>query len=651
MAVRTLSAVFATTAAIILLLTYIFVLYQPSFGPGGLQKVGWQSWDLVIDNTVKNQSKGSPATPASDDKPVDWWNVSSPEDTIDTASFPLDVWQPLLPHADTGLSEITVTHCLAPPHLFGDLCAPHSTVEQDAIKGKWVRVPRNLNLEMGYTTGFLEIYYRRTRRQDVNFVTDLKLLPSGEEPSPRDNWYQVQTSLRKGVFGTPPLFMWYKLGKMVGEMTKEEKANVITELDVLYGDDVPWYEFERLEPPTVAKKEPVEATWITYRKGVKTPPHAPPLHFSHSGKFKIMQIADLHFSVSQGSCRETPEPCNNSDNMTTSLLMRMLDKEKPNLVVFTGDQLNGQGTSWDPKSVLAKFARAATDRNIPWAAVFGNHDAEDGATREQQIELLKALPYSLVQRGPKDIHGVGNYLLKVWSADASKTHLLTLYFLDSGAYSEGFFSWLGFTGSSDYDWIHKDQTDWFLQQSVSISPIERPFHPDTGKDFGSIWSRQSDQLTPETKKLAKPNALMFFHIPLPEAYTKADLDPLTGIPLDVGIHDLETPGNAEHNDGFFEAGVLQAKESDRRSSAVLPEVKVIGNGHCHLTENCRRVQGVWMCFGGGGSYSGYGKIGFDRRFRIYDISSYGETIRTYKRTEKDEIIDEMILVGRGAPSY
>lgn len=263
-----------------------------------------------------------------------------------------------------------------------------------------------------------EIYYRRTRRQDVNLVTDLKLLPSGEEPSPRDNWYQVKTSLRKGVFGTPPLFMWYQLGKMVGEMTKEEKANVITELDVLYGDDVPWYEFERLEPPTLAKKEPVEATWITYRRSVKIPPRAPPLHFSHSGNFKIMQIADLHFSVSQGTCRETPEPCDNSDNKTISLLMHMLDQEKPNLVVFTGDQLNGQGTSWDPKSVLAKFARAATDRNIPWAAVFGNHDAEDGATREQQIELLKALPYSLVQRGPKDIHGVGNYLLKVWSADA-----------------------------------------------------------------------------------------------------------------------------------------------------------------------------------------------------------------------------------------
>jgi hypothetical protein len=43
-------------------------------------------------------------------------------------------------------------------------------------------------------------------------------------------------------------------------------------------------------------------------------------------------------------------------------------------------------------------------------------------------------------------------------------------------------------------------------------------------------------------------------------------------------------------------------------------------------------------------------IRFDRRFRVYEISDYGETIRTYKRTEKDEIVDDVVLVGHGAPS-
>jgi metallophosphoesterase superfamily enzyme len=112
------------------------------------------------------------------------------------------------------------------------------------------------------------------------------------------------------------------------------------------------------------------------------------------------------------------KPCEHSDNLTNSLISKVISEEKPDLVVFSGDQLNGQGTSWDPKSVLAKFARAVTDKGIPWAAVFGNHDSENGIPREGQLTLMKALPYSLVERGPKDVHGVGNYVLKVMSADA-----------------------------------------------------------------------------------------------------------------------------------------------------------------------------------------------------------------------------------------
>ena len=42
---------------------------------------------------------------------------------------------------------------------------------------------------------------------------------------------------------------------------------------------------------------------------------------------------------------------------------------------------------------------------------------------------------------------------------------------------------------------------------------------------------------------------------------------------------------------------------------------------------------------------------FDRRFRVYDISDYGETVKTYKRTEHDVILDEFVLAGSGAAPY
>jgi hypothetical protein len=48
----------------------------------------------------------------------------------------------------------------------GDICAPHSTTEQDAIRGKWVRVDRDLNLEGGYISPWLV-------RRYIGFLTSV----------------------------------------------------------------------------------------------------------------------------------------------------------------------------------------------------------------------------------------------------------------------------------------------------------------------------------------------------------------------------------------------------------------------------------------------------------------------------------------------
>jgi len=548
----------------------------------------------------------------------------------------------------TTVSEIAVVRCVFDLTMV-DLCAPSSSSSENAIKGKWVRVPRDLNLQSGMW--HLLLYYRRTRRRDVPLISDIQLLSSGATPSGSGDWVKAPLSLRDGIVRAPPLFLWYRTDKTLQDMSDDEHQSLITELDVLYGDGEPWYGFERLSPPTTEKSARSETVSISMRRGVKLPPRAPPLHFSRDGRFKIVQIADLHFSVGAGPCRDPSSPCNGGAYAyTESLIERILDKEQPDLVVFTGDQLNGQGTSWDATSVLAKFAAPVISRRIPWAAVFGNHDAEDArgsGFRRDQIKLMQGLPYSLVQAGPEDIHGVGNYVLKILSADASKAHLLTLYFLDSGAYASGYIDWLGFLQPTEYDYIHQNQIDWFMQESGSINPIIRPFTPDGSKDFGDIWERQ--QHPPAQQKLAKPNALMFFHIPLQESYGAADTDPRTGLPLDVGSSDLEGPGSAKKNDGFFLNGLLHALETPHRGAGGIPEVKVVGNGHCHVTDNCKRVKGIWHCFGGGGSFAGYGRVGFDRRFRVYEISDFGESIRTYKRRADDEIVDEMVLTGRGAP--
>lgn len=181
------------------------------------------------------------------------------------------------------MTEITVEKCVL-PYSLSYLCYPKTTSEADAIKGKWVRVERDLNAASGiwslvsrapifdflYSLAEQFIYYRRSRRLDVDLVDDIVILPKDEEPTTQGNWQKIGGSLRDGVPRAPPLFLWYKLGPRMSYLSSEEKSNLITELDVLFGDDRPWYGFEKIHPPTTEGKEGrLESAWLTYRRGVK----------------------------------------------------------------------------------------------------------------------------------------------------------------------------------------------------------------------------------------------------------------------------------------------------------------------------------------------------------------------------------------------
>ncbi len=99
-------------------------------------------------------------------------------------------------------------------------------------------------------------------------ITDIRILPDKQTPSPFDgNWYKVSKPVSpKGE----KLFLWYYKNKTLGQMTAEERKNdLITEIDVTYGDDRPWYGFEKLAPPVAPKDGKTENVWLTIRKGVK----------------------------------------------------------------------------------------------------------------------------------------------------------------------------------------------------------------------------------------------------------------------------------------------------------------------------------------------------------------------------------------------
>lgn len=94
---RFFRALFAPAAAIVgfsCLLTFVFILYQPTTGPGVSQRLGWQSWDAVTE-----QQPGDSGSTPQDGSSTVWWNVTIPGE--DGSSYPTDAWMPLWPH-DTG---------------------------------------------------------------------------------------------------------------------------------------------------------------------------------------------------------------------------------------------------------------------------------------------------------------------------------------------------------------------------------------------------------------------------------------------------------------------------------------------------------------------------------------------------------------------
>lgn len=115
------------------------------------------------------------------------------------------------------------------------------------------------------------MYYRRTRRLDVPIITDIRILPEKETPSPFSaSWYKISKPVSpRGE----KLYLWYFKNQTMSEMSTEDRKNkLITEIDVTYGDDRPWYGFEKLERP-VAPKDKYESVWLTIRRGVKRASH------------------------------------------------------------------------------------------------------------------------------------------------------------------------------------------------------------------------------------------------------------------------------------------------------------------------------------------------------------------------------------------
>lgn len=332
------------------------------------------------------------------------------------------------------------------------------------------------------------------------------------------------------------------------------------------------------------------------------------------GEFRILQVADMHFANGKKTPCEDVFPkqmATCSDLNTTAFIRRLIRAEKPDLIVFTGDNIFGFDATDAVASMNAAFALAISS-NIPWAAVLGNHDQESTLSREGVMRHIVGMKNTLSQLNPSEAHeidGYGNYNLEVQGAEGSSLankSVLNLYFLDSGDYST-------VPAISGYDWIKPSQQLWFQNTSYKL--------------------QRSYMKKPVPQKGPAP-ALAYFHIPLPE-FASFNSSNFTGVKQE-GI------SSASVNSGFFTTMVAAG------------DVKAVFTGHDHLNDFCGELMGINLCYAGGLGYHAYGKAGWSRRARMVVASlekteqgSWGavKSIKTWKRLDDKRLtgIDGQVL--------
>lgn len=192
------------------------------------------------------------------------------------------------------------------------------------------------------------------------------------------------------------------------------------------------------------------------------------LHFSENGTFRVLQLADT-----QQAAKVSLD--------TVRLIDALVRATRPDLVVYTGDQLKGYSPSYRRDTrrrvaeTLLKITGPVRRRGIPFAVTFGNHDTQAGLTREAQYALYTRLSGCLMPAGGPD---PGTFQLTVRDATGRRDGM-AIYLVDSGD-----------SLRDKYFPVRPEQTKWLQDRQRALCA-------------------QNGRVVP---------AMVFQHIPVPEIY-------------------------------------------------------------------------------------------------------------------------------------
>ena len=282
-----------------------------------------------------------------------------------------------------------------------------------------------------------------------------------------------------------------------------------------------------------------------------------PLRFDENGEFRVLVFSDIHGAGPKLS------------KLAKTNIALLTEREDPDLVLFDGDNTWGLKDEQTLRSCVADMTEVLEEKRIPWAHVYGNHDAEgNNVPKAKQQQIYESFDYCVSRGGDPSLPGVGNYVLPVYASDGGRV-VFAVWALDSGQYitsaeraslKPAGTIFQGYAGS-DYDYIKPAQIAWYRETSRAM----------------------------EAYAGEKIPGLMAFHIPLQETYAAW-----------VNRDALEHTGEkrepvcaSEINSGLF-AVLLERGD-----------IKAVVNGHDHVNDYMVNYGGIRLCYCSTISETGY----------------------------------------------
>ena len=275
-----------------------------------------------------------------------------------------------------------------------------------------------------------------------------------------------------------------------------------------------------------------------------------------NGDFKILSTTDLHM------CGD-----NSLNNKTLQTMVNQIRDEKPDLVIFTGDNI--LGTFQQIEAI--QFAQMMEEVGVYWAYVFGNHEAR--AEKEYfKYLIFKSLtdyPHCLSKFGDPSLFGFGNFIINIMNSETELKQ--SLVFFDSGrdmVDSHRKIDGVPADIPDGYDYIKKSQIAWYEKEIKSLKDA-----------YGKVES------------------MLYMHIPIKE-YEEVFTRNENGEFVPTGKAEIlygrmyESVGCSPYNSGLFDAMKKNGSQA-------------IFCGHDHVNDWAAKYDGILLVYNQYGSYGAY----------------------------------------------